>query len=170
MGLTGEVLREPQDIPKGGEAGEEGDGEQELGQDGPRAAGLGGEIGAAGGAESAGGSDFVSAVPAGADGLVFGIDDEGDADGEQAEQPMHEDEAEQADEDESDGGKAAAANADAVREAVGVDGRGGVHGVRNDETRMANEERLEAASEKEGFDGDADEDEEEDAEDDHGAP
>lgn len=124
----GGILREPQDIPKGGEAAEEGEGEQEFGEDGPRAAGLGGEIGAAGGAESAGGSDFVSAVPAGADGFVFGIDDEGDGDEEQAEQPMHEDEAEQADEDECDGGEAAAAGADAVREAVGVDGRVGVHG------------------------------------------
>ena len=164
------MLREPQDIPKGGEAGEEGEGEQEFGEDGIRAAGLGGEIGTAGGAESAGGSDFVSAVPAGGDGFVFGIDDDGDGDAEQADEPMHEDEAEQADEHECDGGKAAAAGADAVREAVGVDGIGGVHEVRNEETRMAQEEGLEAAAEEEGFDGDADEDEEEDAEDDHDAP
>jgi hypothetical protein len=155
------MLREPQDIPKGGEAAEEGEGEQELGEDGPRAAGLGGEIGAAGGADAAGGSDFVSTVSAGGDGLVFGIDDDGDGDAEQADEPMHEDEAEQADEHECDGGEAAAAGADAVSEAVGVDGIGGVHG--NEETRMANEEGLEAASEKEGFDGDADEDEDKDA-------
>ncbi len=83
------------------------------------------------GTKKAGGGDFVSAMAAGADAFGFGVDAPADGEEDEAEGPKG-NEAQKACDEENAGEAPAAAGADTVREAIGVDGFFGAHGVRID--------------------------------------
>ena len=114
------------DIPNKDEAASE-DGKQAEGAkhgDPERLPGLGGEIGAAGGTQAAGGGDFVSAVIAVVNGFRFGVARDGEGEEDEAEGPER-NEAQGRGDEEKQRDKAAAADMHFAGAPIGVNGFGG---------------------------------------------
>ena len=152
------LLTEAEPKEEGCDESGKDEGAEEDGGDGFAACGWGEEIGVAMGAAFGGGGDVVAAGLAVAGELRFGLAEHRSDGGEEGAGPAHDHVGKEAcdgegggDEAEEQGASGGSAACGAC-EAIG----GGGHG---------DEVRLEAAGEKHGFDGDADEDEGDDAED-----